>query len=73
MSPVVKYFIGHNNLTSDLEGDVNAESDCERDAQGLGEETQRVKEDKEEPVRAVFVTGSFSAYATSHPAFSREK
>jgi hypothetical protein len=69
MSSVVKYFIGQNTLTSDLEEDFNAESDCERDEQGLGEETRRVEEEKDEPVRAVFVTGSFSAYATSHPAF----
>ena len=69
---MVKYFIGQNTLATDLEGDVSVESDCEGDIQGLGEEIQRV-EDKEELVRAVFITGSFSAYVAFHRAFFPEK
>ena len=69
MSSVVKHFIGRNTFTSDLDGDVSVDSDCEGDLQGLGEENQRAKEENEEPVRALFITGSFSAYVAFHLAF----
>ena len=65
---MVQYFIGQNTLTANL-GDVNVESDCEGDIEGLGEETQKAKEESEELVRAVFVIGSFSAYVAFHRAF----
>lgn len=64
---MVKYFIGRNTFTADLE-DVNVESDCEGDDEGA----QRAKENNEEPLRAVFIVGSFSACVASHCAFSRE-
>ena len=70
MPSVVKYFIGQNTFTANL-GDNDVESDCEGDLEGLGEETQRAKEDNEEPVRVVFIIGSFSAYVASHRAFFR--
>ena len=57
---MVKYFIGQNTLTSDLE-DVDVESDCEGGLEGLGEETQG-PEVRQEPVRAIFIIGSYSAY-----------
>ena len=69
MSLVVKYFIGQNTFPKDLDRDVSVESDCEGDIQGLGEENQKAKEGNKEPVRAVFITGSFSAYVAFHLAF----
>ena len=67
MSSVVKYLVDQNTLISDLGGSINIESDCEGDPRELGEETQRAMEGSEE-LRAVFITGSFSAYAAFHPA-----
>ena len=46
---------------NDLEGDLNVESDCEGDLPGVNDETSNTEE-KEEQVRAVLITGSFSAY-----------
>jgi hypothetical protein len=73
VSSVVKYFIGRDALTSSFEGNINVESDCEGDTQGDSEEPQKAKEDKEEPVRAVLVAGSFSAYVLPHLSLSHEK
>ena len=64
MSPVVKYVKGRNPLISDLEGDVNVESDCDGDILGLKDELHNAKDEKKE-TRAVFITGSFSAYVQS--------
>ena len=73
LSSVVKYLIGQSTLKSSLEGNINVESDCEGDPQELGEETQKATEVKEEPVRAVLIAGSFSAYALLRLHFSREE
>ena len=54
---------------SDLEEVIDVESDCEGDLQELGEETRRAKEDNKEPVCAVFIIGSFSAYVVFPPCF----
>ena len=64
MSPVVKYVKGRNHLISDLEGDVNVESDCDGHIPGLEDELHNAKEEKKE-TRAVLITGSFSAYVHS--------
>ena len=71
ISSVVKYLIGQSALKSNSEENTNVESDCEGDPQELSEETGRAKEVKEEPVRAVLIAGSFSAYALFHSTFSR--
>jgi hypothetical protein len=62
---VIKYLKGGNTLINDLEGDVNVESDCEGDLTGTGDETPKAKEEKEEQIRVVLITGSFSAYVHS--------
>ena len=54
MSSVVQYFIGQNTLTANL-GDVNVESDCEGGIEGLGEETQKAKEESEELHREFYI------------------
>ena len=59
---MVKYFKGPNLLIGDLEGEVNAESDCEGDLPEVGEVSN---EGNEERIRAVLTKGSFSAYAPS--------
>ena len=61
MSLVVKYLKGQD-IASDLEGDVNVESDCNGDLQGVGDELPDVKDGEEEETRAVLTTGSLSAY-----------
>lgn len=71
MSSVVQYFIGQDTLAANFRG-IDVESDCEGDPEGLSEETQRAKEDNQEPLRAVFIIGSFSAYGTFHPTFFLE-
>ena len=68
---MVKYFIGQNTLTSNLEEDVDVKSDFEEGLEGFSEETQMEKVNKE-PIRAVFIAGSFSAYAAFYSTFSRE-
>ena len=62
---MVKYFIGQDTLLTDL-GDINVESDGEGDIEGPGEETQMAKENNQEPIRAIFILGSFSAYVLSN-------
>jgi len=60
---VVKYTKSQSTLISDLEGDLDVESDCEGDLTGTGSETPKVKEERESEInRAVLITGSFSAY-----------
>ncbi|KAF9650018.1 hypothetical protein BDM02DRAFT_3128015 [Thelephora ganbajun] len=61
LNKLVKYLKGRNPLVSDLEKDVNVESDCEGDSPTVKNETPTTKE-KEEPTRAVLITGSFSAW-----------
>jgi len=58
---VVKYLKDGNDLISDLERDLNVESDCEGDSMGVVPATQKAEE-KEEVTRAVLIPGSFSAY-----------
>ena len=55
---MVKYLKDASALISDLEGDVNVESDCEGDLAVASDGTP--KEEWEES-RAVLITGSFSA------------
>ena len=67
---MVKYLVDQNGApTGNLGESINIESDCEGDAQGLSEEARRAKEGKGEQFRAVFVIGSFAAYAAPHLAF----
>ena len=61
MSTVVNYLRGQITLVNDLEEDLNIESDCESDSTGVARETPGV-ENKKEEIRAVLITGSFSAY-----------
>ena len=49
-------------LTYRLWGDANVDSDCEDGAMGTEGGAPRTKEEKDEQARAVFTTGSFSAY-----------
>ena len=55
-----QYFTGQGALVRYLEHDINVESDWENDSP---EETHEAKPEEAEPVRAVLITGSFSAYA----------
>jgi hypothetical protein len=64
-SPVVKRLKGRNPPVSDLDGDVNVESDCEGDFPGVRSEPVEMKGEGEEPIRAVLTIGSFSAYVHS--------
>lgn len=59
-SLVVKYVKGRSNPTSDLEGNVNVESDCDGDSPGVNDKLPTTKNNKEE-TRAVLTIGSFSA------------
>jgi len=61
---VIRYLSlkGRHPPINDLEGDFNVESDCDEDFRGTKDETSKAKEEKEEQTRAVFSTGSFSAY-----------
>jgi hypothetical protein len=59
---VVKYLKGPNVRVNHLEGDVNVESDCEGEPVGVSNGTSKMKEETEEDIRAVLITGSFSAY-----------
>jgi hypothetical protein len=70
---VVKYLSGGNALINDLEGDVNVESDCEGDSTGAEDGTLKAKEEEEEQVRAVLITGSFSACVRFLASASRRK
>lgn len=72
MSSVVKYLLNQDTLMSDLGGSIDIESDCEGDPLELGGGTQRKNQNKGEPVDAVFLVGSFSAYAPFHLISCRE-
>jgi hypothetical protein len=50
---------GQNTLSYYL---LAVESDCESDSMGVGGGEPKTKEEKQEQERAVFTTGSFSAY-----------
>ena len=69
MSAVVNYAKSKNILVSGLGGKLSIESDCESDSTEVAHEAPRVKKEEEE-IRAVLVTGSFSAYV-HFPASSR--
>src|ERR1700733_11723968 len=70
---VVKYLDVQNTPVSDLEGDVNVESDCEENSPGVEKEARKAKDEEGGETHAVFITGSFSAYAHFYPlSFSRE-
>jgi len=58
---VVKYLKDRNTPTSNPDGDLNIESDCEGDPVEVVPETHQAEEN-EEITRAVLITGSFSAY-----------
>lgn len=72
MSSVVKYLLNQDTLMSYLGGSIDIESDCEGDPLELGGGTQRKNQNKGEPVDAVFLVGSFSAYAPFHLISCRE-
>ena len=61
MPPVVTYRKGRNHLTSDLEGDGNAESDCDGDPPGVNDKSQATNYGDDDETRAVLTIGSFSA------------
>ena len=71
----MKYLKGRHVTINDLEGGLNVESDCECDSMGVELEAQTTEEKKEEPqeIRAVLLTGSFSACARFLPSPSVEK
>ena len=71
----MKYLKGRHVTINDLEGGLNVESDCECDSMGVELEAQTTEEKKEEPqeIRAVLLTGSFSACARFLPSPSIEK
>ncbi|KAF9641806.1 hypothetical protein BDM02DRAFT_3203210, partial [Thelephora ganbajun] len=59
LNKLVKYLKDRNPLVTNLGGGVNVESDCEGESPI---EIPTTKEEKEEPTRAVLITGSFSAW-----------
>ena len=69
---MVKYIKSDSPPINDHEGGANVESDCEGDLSEVKDEI--TKTEKEEKTRAVFVTGSFSAYVrfSSIPVPARE-
>ena len=64
--PVVKCLRDRNPFAGDPEGDVNVESDCERDLSEVTNGLPEVEGDGEALRRAVLTFGSFSAYVYSH-------
>jgi hypothetical protein len=60
---VVKYLERQNIPVSDLEEDVNIESDCEGDPQEAEQVTPEDGGETGDQTRVVLLTGSFSAYA----------
>ena len=69
---MVTYLKGRNALINYLEGDVNADSDCEGDSRGAGNGASKTTEEGEEQVRAVLTIGSFSAYVHFPPCLHLE-
>ena len=65
MSPVVKCLRDRNPFAGDPEGDVNVESDCERDLSEVTNGLPEVEGDREALHRTVLTSGSFSAYVYS--------
>ena len=63
---MVKYLKKKNTSVSDLEGGANIESDCEESSWGIKGGTQGAKEVGGEEIRAVLITGSFSAYVLAY-------
>lgn len=72
---MVKYVKGRDTLITDLEGDINVESDCDEDTPGTKDiRSPNVGEEREEETRAVLITGSFSAYVQiAIPSLFREE
>lgn len=66
---MVKYLKGRNTPITDLEGDINVDSDCEGDSTAAGDGAS--KEEAKEETRAVLAAGSFSAYVHSLAPRSR--
>ena len=66
MSPVVKCLRDRNPFAGGPEGDVNVESDCERDSPEVINGLPEAAGDGEVSPRAVLTFGSFSAYVYSH-------
>ena len=62
---MVKYLKSKDTLVKDL-GDLNVESDCEDGSTGPESGAPKVAEERGEEARAVFIVGSFSAYASFH-------
>ena len=60
--PVVKYIKAKNPLKSDLEEDIDIESDYEGESLGVADELSNAEEEKEEQTRAILITGSFATY-----------
>ena len=63
---MVKYLEDEKSTITDLEGDINVESDCESDSTGADGKSEKEKE--EGGNRAVLVVGSFSAYVSFLPS-----
>ena len=63
---MVKRLRDRNPFAGDPEGDVNVESDCERDLSEVTNGLPEVEGDGEALPRAVLTFGSFSAYVYSH-------
>ena len=71
---VVKHLKGLNHPMNDLGGDVNIESDCEGDIPVPRDDLLNTNGETGEEVRAVLITGSFSAYVDfTIPSPSRKK
>jgi hypothetical protein len=71
---VIKYLKGRNGPTNYLEGDINVDSDCEGESTGISDETSKTREKMEDEIRAVLITGSFSACVRCPaPSSRREK
>ena len=70
---MVKYLKGPNVHVNHLEGDANVESDCEGEPMGVSDGTSKMKEEAEEEIRAVLITGSFSAYVCYPTSSSRRE
>lgn len=64
---MVKYFKVQDSFIWDLEGDINVKSDCEVDLPGARNRKLKEKEEKEEQICAVLITGSFAVYAIFNP------
>ena len=59
---MVKRLKGRKVLTSHMEEYADVDSDCEGEGDSTGVNRGTLKEEENEEIRAVLVTGSFSAY-----------